>query len=135
MSVQMVHPAGLPRPEAFSQVSVAAGSRTVTVAGQVPQDAEGRLVGDGDLAAQTEQVLRNVVTALQAAGATFEDVTRLGIYVVDYGASTLEQVGGGIARAGDVLGSGEPPPATLVGVAALAVPGQLIEIEASAVLG
>lgn len=135
MPLQLINPAGLPVPQAYSQVVVATGSRQVIVAGQVPVDDGGSLVGPGDLAAQTEQALRNVATALAAAGATFADVVRLGIFVVGYDETTLEQVGAGIGRAGDVLVRTDgPPAATLVGVAALAFPGQLIEIEATAVL-
>ena len=135
MPLQLINPAGLPEPQMYSQVVVATGSRQVIVAGQVPSGADGALVGPGDLAAQTEQTLRNVATALAAAGATFADVVRLGIYVVGYDETTLEQLGAGLGRAADVIARPDgPPAATLVGVAALVVPGQLIEIEATAVL-
>lgn len=135
MPVQLINPFGLPEPQMYSHVAVATGTRIVFVAGQVPHDATGLLVGEGDLAAQAEQALRNVATALTAAGATFADVVRLGNFVVGYDESTLEQLGAGLARVGDVIARPDgPPPATLVGVAALAVPGQLIEIEATAVL-
>lgn len=135
MPMQLINPAGLAEPQMYSQVVVATGTSQVVVAGQVPVDDGGRLVGPGDLAAQTEQTLRNVATALAAAGATFADVVRLGIYVVGYDETTLEQVGAGLGRAADIIVRPDgPPAATLVGVAALAVPGQLIEIEATAIL-
>ncbi|SEF18293.1 RidA family protein [Jiangella alba] len=135
MPMQLINPPGLPQPPTYSQVVVATGSRQVVVAGQVPCDATGALVGAGDLAAQTEQTLRNVATALAAAGATFADVVRLGIFVAGYDEHSLEQVHAGLVAASDVAVRPDgPPAATLVGVAALAFPGQLIEIEATAVL-
>ncbi|WP_116952815.1 RidA family protein [Jiangella endophytica] len=135
MPMELINPPGLPQAPAYSQVVVATGSRQVVVAGQVPCDADGTLVGAGDLAAQTEQTLRNVATALAAAGATFADVVRLGIFVAGYNEHSLEQVRVGLVAAGDVVVRPDgPPAATLVGVAALAFPGQLIEIEATAVL-
>ncbi|RIQ26054.1 RidA family protein [Jiangella rhizosphaerae] len=135
MPMQLINPPGLPQAPTYSQVVVATGSRQVIVAGQVPCDAGGALVGAGDLAAQTEQALRNVATALAAAGASFADVVRLGIYVAGYDEHSLEQVRAGVVAASDVAVRPDgPPAATLVGVAALAFPGQLIEIEATAVL-
>ena len=80
-------------------------------------------------------MFRNVASALAAAGATFDDVGRLTIYLVGYGASTLEQLGAGFARAGDAIGSDVTPrPVTMIVVNALGAPGQLVEIEATAVL-
>jgi enamine deaminase RidA (YjgF/YER057c/UK114 family) len=65
----------------FSQVVVVsnAGSRTVYVSGQVSVDKENKLIGAGDLRAQAEQAFQNLLTALQAAGATASDVVRLNI--------------------------------------------------------
>jgi enamine deaminase RidA (YjgF/YER057c/UK114 family) len=63
---------------------VATGSRLVFVAGQEPEDAEGRLVGPGDLAVQARQVFANLGRALTAAGAAPDEVARITIYVVDY---------------------------------------------------
>ncbi|PZF85723.1 RidA family protein [Jiangella anatolica] len=135
MPMQLINPPGLPQPPTYSQVVVATGARHVVVSGQVPCDADGELVGAGDLAQQTEQALRNVATALAAAGATFADVVRLGIYVAGYDETSLERIRAGLLAASDVVVRPDgPPAATLIGVAALAFPGQLIEIEATAVL-
>jgi enamine deaminase RidA (YjgF/YER057c/UK114 family) len=136
MPVQTLTPSSLFQPAMYSQVAVATGTRTVFVAGQAPLDAHGQLVGEGDLAAQTEQVFRNVASALAAAEATFNDVGRLTIYLVGLGASTLEQLGAGFGRAGEAIGGSfsARPPVTLLVVNALAMPGQLIELEATAVL-
>ncbi len=136
MPIQTMNPSSLFKPTMYSQVAVAAGSRIVFVAGQAPLDPNGQLIGDGDLAAQTEQVFRNIASALAAAQATFNDVGRLIIYLVGYGESTMAQLGVGFAQASDAIGPGlaAQPPVTLLFVSALAVPGQLIEIECTAVL-
>lgn len=136
MTVQTLNPSSLFQPAMYSQVAVAAGTRMVFVAGQAPLDASGNLVGEGDLAAQTEQVFRNVASGLTAAEATFNDVGRLTIYLVDFGPSTMEQLGAGFARASEAIGPSVAarPPVTMLVVNALAMPGQLIEIEATAVL-
>jgi enamine deaminase RidA (YjgF/YER057c/UK114 family) len=65
----------------------------------VAQDGEGNLVGAGDLAAQVEQAVMNVAAGLDAAGATFDDVAKTTIYVVDWDESKLEQLITGFGRA------------------------------------
>jgi enamine deaminase RidA (YjgF/YER057c/UK114 family) len=52
----------------------------VFVSGQLPLDAQGRLVGEGDMARQTEQVFENLRAILEANGASFRDVVRVGSY-------------------------------------------------------
>src|SRR3974390_2680274 len=68
---------GLLQNPAFSQVVAASGARTIYTAGQVAIDESGALVGGSDIAAQTEQVMRNVGLALAAAGASFADVVKI----------------------------------------------------------
>lgn len=134
MSVTLLDPEGLPRVESHRQVSVASGSRLVFMAGQVAWDADGRTIGEGDLAAQVEQCYLNVATALAAAGASFDDVVKLTLYFVDWTPDKLTVAGEGIARAAGRLGITALPPLTGIGVAALAEPGLLVEVEATAVL-
>jgi enamine deaminase RidA (YjgF/YER057c/UK114 family) len=122
---------GLLHNAGFSQVVVATGARTVHTAGQVSIDERGALVGAGDLAAQTEQAMRNVGLALAAAGATFTDIVKITTYVVNYKPELRAVIGK--ARAPFFAG-GTPPASTLVGVAALALPEWLVEIEAVAVI-
>lgn len=124
-------PAGLLENPRFSQVVVARGARTIYTAGQVAIDEQGALVGGADLAAQTTQAMRNVGLALAAAGAGFGDVVKITTYVVDYKPEHRTIVGQ--ARAPFFAG-GAPPASTLVGVAALALPEWLVEIEAVAVV-
>src|ERR671914_1143564 len=99
MAVEALNPDGLAKPDLYRQVAVATGSRMVFLAGQVARDADGAPVGAGDLAAQVEQALRNVATALDAAGGTFDDVAKLAVYVVDWAPEKMAAVGECIGRA------------------------------------
>ncbi|WP_431883396.1 RidA family protein [Micromonospora gifhornensis] len=134
MAVTLVNPNGLPEIDVYRQVSVATGSRIVHVAGQVAWDAEGRTVGEGDLAAQVEQCYLNVATALAGVGASFADVVKLTVHVVDWTPEQMPVLLDGIARAAAKLGDTPAAPASLFGVAALDVPEHLVEVEATAVL-
>lgn len=134
MPIELINPAGLPEVGVYRQVAVATGSRTVFVAGQVARDADGGRVGEGDLAAQVEQAYRNVGTALAAAGGSFDDVASLVLYVVDWRAERMPPLLEGIARAATALGVTTTPPVTLIGVAALAEPDLMVEVQATAVL-
>ncbi|MCS0638244.1 RidA family protein [Streptomyces sp. LP05-1] len=134
MAITLLNPEGLPVVDVYRQVSVASGSKLVFVAGQVAVDAGGNPVGVGDLAAQVERCYLNVATALAAAGASFADVAKLNVHVVDWTPDQMPVLLAGIARAAERLGVTPVPPATLLGVAALDVPEHLVEVEATAVL-
>ncbi|MFD4240317.1 RidA family protein [Streptomyces sp. NPDC058525] len=134
MPITLVNPSGLPKVDAYRQVSVATGSRLVFVAGQVSWDADGVTVGEGDLAAQVEQSYLNVATALAEVGASIEDIAKLTVYVVDWTPDKMPLLMEGITRAFTKLGASAAPPATLLGVATLDVPERLVEIEATAVI-
>ncbi|HEM61770.1 MAG TPA: RidA family protein [Chloroflexi bacterium] len=111
---------------AFSQaVSVEGASRLIYIGGQNGITPDGQLAG-ADLGAQTEQALKNVLEALRAAGASQENVVRLGIYVVEG-----QDFNAGFAASQKVWGL-HPTAITGVLVAGLAVPGALVEIEAVA---
>jgi enamine deaminase RidA (YjgF/YER057c/UK114 family) len=134
VAVQVINPDGLPKPEVYRQMSIATGSRLVFLAGQVARDADGNRVGEGDLAAQVEQAYLNIATALAAAGGSFADVAKLTAYVVDWTPDKMPLLGEGVARAAALLGIDPVKPITLLGIAALAEPDLLVEIEATAVL-
>jgi enamine deaminase RidA (YjgF/YER057c/UK114 family) len=134
MPVQLLNPEGLPQPDDYRQVAIATGTRTVYLSGQVARDADGTRVGAGDLAAQVEQAYLNVATALAAVGGSFDDVAKLTLYVVDWSADKLPQLGEGVERAAGRLGVDPVKPTTLIPVGALAEPDLLIEVDAIAVL-
>ena len=114
----------------FSQAVVASGKRTLYVSGQTAWDSQKRLIGGADLEEQARQAFANLRAVVEAAGGTLADVVSLRIYVVDYRPEKAAPVG----RALRHFFSGEVKPAsTWVGVAALADPGFLIEVEATAV--
>ncbi|QBI56709.1 RidA family protein [Streptomonospora litoralis] len=134
MAITLVNPGGLPEIGAYRQVSIATGSKLVSVAGQVAWDADGTTVGEGDLAAQVERCYLNIGTALAEVGGSFDDAVSLRAYVVDWTADKMPLFMEGVARAAERLGITPVPPATLVGVAALDVPEHLVEVEATAVM-
>ncbi|WP_371639514.1 RidA family protein [Streptomyces virginiae] len=134
MAITLVNPTDLPTVDAYRQVSIATGSKLVFVAGQVSWDADGVTVGEGDLTAQVERCYLNVSAALAAAGASFDDVVKLTVYVVDWTPDKMPLLMGGIARATARLGITPVAPASLIGVAALDVPEHLVEVEATAVV-
>jgi 2-iminobutanoate/2-iminopropanoate deaminase len=115
----------------FSQVVVASGGRLVFVSGQTAWDSQKNIVGGADLLEQARQALRNLQAALEAAGGTLADVVSLRIYIVDYEPAHAQAVSAALK---ECFRADAPPASTWIGVAALAVPDFLIEIEATAVL-
>jgi enamine deaminase RidA (YjgF/YER057c/UK114 family) len=134
MTVTLVNPDGLPKPDVYRQLSIATGSKLVFLAGQVARDAQGRPVGEGDLAAQVEQAYLNIGIALAGVGGSFDDVAKLTIYVVGWTPDKMPLLGEGVARAAAKLGIDPVKPITLLGVAALGEPDLLVEVEATAVI-
>lgn len=130
MSLELINPDGLPAPAAYTQVIVATGQRMVFVAGQVAVDAEGNLVGAGDVGTQARQVFGNVERALTAAGARTGDVVKITTYVVHHRPEYRPL----ISEARAAVFGDHKPASTLLGVEALALPDYLIEVEAIAVL-
>ena len=133
MHVDRINPPELIPPHGHSHVVRVTGGTTLYLAGQSAFGADSQLVGAGDHYAQTEKAFQNVLTALDAAGATWRDVVKATYYVVDVRPETLD---GFIRAMNDVLGAeAEPPPAaTFVGVASLAYPEMLVEIDVTAVV-
>lgn len=103
--------------------------RTLYCAGQTSVDDEGEPLHEGEMEAQAMQALDNLETVLRAAGFELSDVVRLNTYVTDVDAyihTAARAVGSRLAEAGCRQA------ATLLGVARLALPELLIEIEATA---
>ena len=121
-----VRPDGLPPVIGYSH-AVAFGGPLIVVSGQVPVDANGRLVGKDDPAEQTRQVFENLSAALAAAGATMDHVVKLTVFLTDL-ADLAE-----FRRIRDEYISSETPPASsLVQVGGLLNPDFRVEVEALA---
>ena len=117
-------------PVGFSQVVVAEGRRTVYCAGQVAWDTE-RQIGSDDLGEQARLALRNVERALAAAGGTLRDVVSLRVYIVGDHIRQATPLRQALLAA---FNDEARPAMTWIGVAALASPDFIVEIEATAVL-
>ena len=115
----------------FSQIVVAQGNRTIYFSGQVAWDAEQNLIGKDDLRAQVGQSLRNVETAVSAAGGTPNDIVALRIYIVHNWMNKTAPVSEALRE----FFPENPPASTWIGVHSLARPEFLIEIEGTAVIG
>jgi enamine deaminase RidA (YjgF/YER057c/UK114 family) len=131
MTALLANIEGREAPPYYSHASVATGDRIIHMAGQVGSDETGRVV-DGGLAAQAERAMLNLGLALDAAGASEDDLVKLTIYVVGWEPAKLGELGAGLFAAAEA----RPRPAvpiTLLGVASLFEPDMLIEIEGVAV--
>jgi enamine deaminase RidA (YjgF/YER057c/UK114 family) len=127
---RFLNPRGLVTPTGYTHVVVAPDGRTVYIAGQVAFDSAGRVVGEGDFAAQAEQVFRNLERALQSVGGSMADLVKTTTFITDTRhVPTLRDVR---AR---YLSKTQPPANTLVAVSSLARAELLIEIEGVALLG
>lgn len=121
--------AELAPPPGYAHVAVANSARLVVTAGAVPLDGDGALVGAGDVRLQTRQTLDNLMRQLAAAGAGGEDVLKTTVYVASTDVAEL------VAAWEEVQQSPIAAAAsTLLGVALLGYPEQLVEIEAIAAI-
>ena len=130
--MERINPAGLARPSGFSHAVSVTATRTVYLAGQTGTGPDGRIVGGG-IAAQFEQALGNLLTALRAAGGQPGDLVSLTVYLVDvdlYRAHARE-VGSAWRR----LAGTDYPAMAAVGVTRLWDPDALVEIQGIAAPG
>ncbi|GGS71907.1 RidA family protein [Streptomyces violaceus] len=119
-------------PPAYSHASVVeAGTKLAFLAGSVPLDADGNLVGAGDPVRQAEQVVANLEAQLHAVGSDLSHVVATDVYVVSGEPTVLSAVWEVVEASG--LSAG-PHSSTLIGVACLGYTGQLVEITATAVV-
>src|SRR5439155_12697017 len=108
---------------------ITGASRVLLCAGQLSADADGHLLYADDMPAQITQSLDNLETVLRGAGLSLKDVVRLNYYTtdVDKFIATADTFGPRLAQAGC------RPASTLLGVTRLAFPGQVVELEATAI--
>jgi len=127
--VKRTNPPTLSTPTGYTHVVEVTGpAKTVYIAGQIAFDKEGKVVGAGDMAAQAEQVFKNLQSALEAAGAKFSDVVKMNTYITDMAKAPA-------VREVRARYFGQTAPAsTLVQVVALARPELMLEIEVIAVV-
>jgi len=129
MGRELLNPSALHPAPGFSHIAVATGSRTIYFAGQVALDPEFNLVGAGDLRAQTVAAMHNLETAMREVDVTWDDIVRRTVYTTT--PTEYETITSGID---EVTGRAGHPAQTILGVTGLALPGLLVEIEATASL-
>lgn len=112
-------------------VSISGTGKLIHVSGQVSWDADGKVVGAGDMGAQAKQVFQNVTDILRAAGAGWDDVIKMNGYMVGV---TPENVAAYREVRNTYLKQGKLPASTLVGVTALVQPELLLEVECIAAI-
>ncbi|WPO74453.1 RidA family protein [Streptomyces sp. KN37] len=126
-----VVPTLFPPPGYAHAAVVEAGTRLAFMAGSVPLDPAGRLVGEGDIARQTEQVVANLDEALRAVGSDLSQVVASTVYVVGDTPAVLDEAWEVVRASGLHAG---PHTSTLLGTTCLGYRGQLVEITATAVV-
>ena len=127
--IQRLQAPELAPPPGYAHVAIVGGARLVLTAGAVPLDGEGNLVGPGDVRGQARQTLDNLMTQLAAAGAGGDDVLKTTVYVASTDRDDLVAVWREVQQSPVAAAA-----STLLGVALLGFPDQLVEIEAIAAL-
>jgi enamine deaminase RidA (YjgF/YER057c/UK114 family) len=129
--ISLIRPGGRYAGVPYAYAAVAPPGALVFTAGACPLDDHGEVVGPGDVRAQASRAVANLEAALAGAGATLADVLKTTVFVASAERADL-------VAAWDVVSAafGEhDAPSTLLGVAVLGYPGQLVEIEAVAAAG
>ena len=131
MTIERQNPPGLHTPPGYHHVTVTSAPQTVYLAGQCPLTPDGSLAG-GDILAQVDQVVANTAAALEFAGASPSDVVRTVIYVVTEDRTVLSSVWTRLTSS--PIAPAFTSASTLLGVAQLGYPGQLVELDVTAAL-
>lgn len=126
---QAVNVPGVPGVPGFSS-AIKVGT-TLYLAGQVPLDSAGRLVGPGDLTAQTGQAFNNMARVIRAVRGVPADLVKLTAYVADYDTAAVAVIRRAVQP---YLEPAAPAALTVVGVARLPEPGMLVVLDGIAVL-
>ncbi|HEY0910324.1 MAG TPA: RidA family protein [Bradyrhizobium sp.] len=133
-SKEFINPKTLiaPGPAGYSHVAKVNRGTIVYLSGQVPSDASGKIIGEGDFEAQVEQIFANLKIAVEAAGGTMADIVKLNYYLVSEVDPAM------VPKLRPIrdryINVENPPASTFVVVSRLMRPGWLIEIEAVAAI-
>jgi len=129
VKIDRIQPAGVNvrmqqgKPAYSHVVTVTGPAKMIYIAGQLARDADGNIVGPGDMRSQLEQTFKNLDACLNAAGATWADVVKTNTFVTDYPA---------FSQCSDVrmryFGVGSPT-STTIQISGLAQPEAMVEIE------
>lgn len=130
--ITRVNPEQLHATPGYHHITVVEAGPTAYLAGQCPLDRSGALVGPGSLEAQVDQVVANALAALAAVRARPQDVVRSVIYVRSDDRGDLSGVWRRLTASD--LGPAFTSASTLLGVAQLGFPGQLVEVDLTAAL-
>lgn len=129
MERSAVNPAPWSLDLGFNQGELVGGAqRTLYISGQTAMSAEGRPLHEGDVAAQLALAVENLESVLTAAGMSLANLVRLNVYTTDVDA-LFPHYGVLAGR----LGEAGVAPTTMLGVTRLAIPGQVVELEGTAV--
>jgi enamine deaminase RidA (YjgF/YER057c/UK114 family) len=135
MAIERPYVPQLFTPVGYCSVTVATGTRLIHCSGQIALDSAGALIGKQDLTMQSRQAVNNLIMTLKAADATFKDVIKMTMYVVNLNDDSLNQIFVGATTVAKEFGQSLPLTAsTVVGVQRLAHSEALLEIEAVALL-
>ncbi|MGV9323689.1 RidA family protein [Streptosporangium sandarakinum] len=128
MTHTIINPETLHNPVGYGYSHIArASGEMVFIAGQYASDGEGHVTSE-DFADQVRRSFENMGTALAAAGLDYRHVVQIRTFIVDHDMAKLEI----LAKAVQEIWGDLPPTQTLIGVAALALPGMLFEVDAVA---
>lgn len=125
--IERVNPDQLHETPGYHHLTIVEAGRMAYLSGQCPLDRSGALVGADDYDAQVDQVVENSLVALAAVGAKPADVVRSWVHVVSDGDRAVANAWHRIAQS--ALGQGLTSASTLLGVAQLGFPGQLVELD------
>lgn len=129
--VQFINPASLEQNPRYTQIVEVTGGRMIFISGQAATDKNGQVVGQGDFRRQAQQVFDNIKAALDAVGATTDDVVKLTSFIVDI----QKNLGAYREVRTQMFGrNAHPPGSTTVGVSSLVNPDFLLEVEATVVV-
>jgi len=131
MPIKIIQPSTVHDTTIFAYAQATRMGDLIFVAGQVPLDKDGKLVGEGDIQRQTEQVFANLRAILEAAGSGLDKVGKVTVFTTKLEYRLLiHQIRTRVFKEAGIL-----PASTLAVVTSLADPRWLVEIDAVALAG